>query len=176
MKELSSKNFATLKEKTACFTGHRPQKLPWGFNEQDTRCIAMKAQLINHIENCIKNGYENFWCGMALGFDMICEETVIQLKKSYPHIKLMGAIPCRNQDCKWSQKDKLRYRNLLSKLDGERCIYENYNGRICMLERNKFMVDNSSMIIALFNGEEGGTKGTIQYAKQKNLKTIIIQP
>ena len=38
----------------ACaFTGHRPQKLPFGFNEEDPRCIALKAvietQIVNHI-------------------------------------------------------------------------------------------------------------------------------
>ena len=31
-----------MKEKTCAFTGHRPQKLPFGFNEADERCTALK--------------------------------------------------------------------------------------------------------------------------------------
>ena len=32
-------------EITCCFTGHRPQRLPWGDNEADLRCQAVKARL-----------------------------------------------------------------------------------------------------------------------------------
>lgn len=31
-----------VKSQTVCFTGHRSQKLPWRFNEEDARCKAMK--------------------------------------------------------------------------------------------------------------------------------------
>ena len=30
---------------TCCFTGHRPDKLPWGSRETDPRCCALKIQL-----------------------------------------------------------------------------------------------------------------------------------
>lgn len=31
---------------TACaFTGHRPSKLPWKYDENDKRCIELKAVL-----------------------------------------------------------------------------------------------------------------------------------
>ena len=33
------------REITCCFTGHRPQRLPWGDNEADLRCQAVKARL-----------------------------------------------------------------------------------------------------------------------------------
>lgn len=45
-----------------------------------------------------------------------------------------------------------------------------------MLERNRFMVVNSSLMIALFNGIEGGTKSTIDYARKRGLEIIIIRP
>lgn len=38
------------------------------------------------------------------------------------------------------------------------------------------MVDNSSLIISLYNGAKGGTKSTIEYAKAKKLKLIVINP
>ena len=111
---------------------------------------------------------------MALGFDTYCAEAVIALKQKYNNIKLIGAIPCKNQDSKWNEKDKLRYKNLLTGLDGIRCIFEEYTGAECMLERNKFMINNSSLLIALFDGISGGTKSTIDYAKKQGLKVIIL--
>lgn len=164
-----------VKSKTVCFTGHRSQKLPWRFNEEDERCKAMKKTLRSEIEKAIQKGYKTFLCGMALGFDMICAETVIDLKKEYNDIKIIGALPCRTQDIKWSPKDRARYRNLLSQLDDIRCIYDKYIGADCMLERNRFMVNNSSLMIALFNGLAGGTKSTIDYARKQGLEIVIIE-
>ena len=161
---------------TACFTGHRSQKLPWRFNEDDERCKVMKATLRSEIEKAIQRGYRTFLCGMALGFDMICAETVLDFKKQYGDIKIIGALPCRTQDIKWRDKDRKRYRDLLSRLDDVRCIYDEYVGAECMLERNRYMVNNSSLMIALFNGLPGGTKSTIDYAKKNGLEIIVIKP
>jgi hypothetical protein len=36
------------------------------------------------------------------------------------------------------------------------------------------MVDHSSLVIAVFNGERGGTKNTLDYAKRKGVACIII--
>lgn len=165
-----------LNSTTACFTGHRSQKLPWRFNEEDVRCKVMKAALHTEIEKAIQRGYKTFLCGMALGFDIICAETVIDLKQQYNDIKIIGALPCRTQDIKWSPRDRERYKLLLTQLDGIRCIYDEYLGAECMLERNKFMVNNSSLIIALFNGLPGGTKSTIDFARKQGLEVVIIKP
>lgn len=162
------------KATTCCFTGHRPQNLPWKFNEDDERCLKMKENLKKEIIKAIENGYTTFITGMAIGFDMISAEMVLELKKTYSYIKLIGAIPCKTQDKFWKKKDKQRYKTLLAKLNGIRCIYDNYIGRECMLERNRFMINNSSLVISLFNGTSGGTKNTLEYAKKQNLKIVIL--
>ncbi len=165
-----------LNSTTLCFTGHRSQKLPWGFNENDSRCKAMKVILRNEIECAIQKGYKTFLCGMALGFDTICAETVLDLKKRYGGIKLICALPCKTQDIKWQDKDRKRYKKILKKADGIRCIYDEYTGEECMFERNRYMVNNSSLIIALYGGFSGGTKSTIDYARGRGLEIIIIKP
>lgn len=165
-----------LNSHTCCFSGHRPQNLPWGFNENDEKWLKMKEKLKEEIIKAIKKGYTTFITGMALGFDIICAEMVIELKKTYPYIKLIGALPCKNQDKLWQKKDKARYKILLKQLDKTRCIYKKYIGKECMLERNHFMVNNSSLLIALYDGNKGGTKNTIEYAKKQGLTIVIIKP
>lgn len=174
VKEKISTYIKIMNATTCCFTGHRPQNLPWGFNELDIRCLKMKKRLKEEIIKAINSGYITFISGMALGFDMICAEIVLKLKRKYPYIKLIGAIPCKTQDKIWKEKDKKRYRRLIKKLDGIRCIYDSYIGAECMLERNRFMINNSSLVIALFNGKSGGTKKTLEYAQKQELRVVII--
>ena len=33
------------RQKSCCFTGHRPAKLPWGYREEDPRCVTLKARI-----------------------------------------------------------------------------------------------------------------------------------
>lgn len=160
---------------TLCFTGHRPQKLPWGENEDDERCKKMKKTLKEKIIEAIKNGYIYFISGLALGFDIISAEMILELKNDYPHIKLIGAIPCKDQYKLWKPYQIERYKKVLAKCDSFRCLYDTYNDK-CMLERNDYMLNNSSMVIALYNGKGGGTGYTIKKAKEKGLETIIIEP
>lgn len=79
--------FVLLRNRTLCFTGHRPQKLPWGENEDDERCKKMKKTLKEKIIEAIKNGYIYFISGLALGFDIISAEMILELKKEYPQNK-----------------------------------------------------------------------------------------
>lgn len=160
---------------TCCFAGHKPCNLPWGFNEEDERCLEMKKVLKKEIIKAIEDGYINFITGMSIGFDMICAETVLELKKEYPNIKLIGALPCRHQDKMWTDDDRLRYRSIITELDKVRCIHDKYISNECMLERNRYMVNSSSLVIALYNGITGETKYTLDYAKNKGVKCVIIQ-
>ncbi len=173
IKNECEKIFKDLKQITLCFTGHRSQKLPWRFNEKDSRCIEMIKTTKENIEQSILDGYVYFISGMALGFDMICAEIILELKKKYPYIKLVCAIPCKNQNKLWSNEYKNRYKKILGKADIIRYIAKEYT-KTCMLERNEYMLKNSSKVIALFYGFPGGTKSTLYKAKKMGLKIDII--
>ncbi len=160
---------------SACATGYRPQKCIWGFNEGHPRCIDMKKRLKERVEYSIENGYKIFISGMAIGFDTIFAETVLELKKKYPFIKLVAALPCRDQYKLWKPEQIERYKRILKQCDDVRCLYESYNDK-CMLERNDYMLNCSSLVFALFDGKPGGTKYTVNKARQKGLRVVIIEP
>ena len=100
----------------------------------------------------------------------------LEIKTKYKQIKIYGALPCKNQSQKCPIEQQRRYDKLIDQLDGIRCINDYYTGSECMLERNRFMIDNSSKLIALFNDKSGGTKSTIEYARKKELEIIILEP
>ena len=78
-----------MKLKKCAFTGHRPQSLPFGFNETDERCITLKQTLRAEIIRLIEHeGVTHFISGMALGIDMYVAEIVLGLKSRYKGIPM----------------------------------------------------------------------------------------
>ncbi len=161
--------------KKCCFTGHRCQKLPWGFNEKDIRYYKTKKDVREKIETLIGKGYTYFLNGMAIGFDMMAAEIVLEMKLKHPKVFLECVLPCKNQEIRWNIYQQSRYREILSKADKTTCLSEKYTDR-CMLDRNEYMVNNSDCVIALYNGKGGGTLQTINYAKKLDKEVFIIKP
>ena len=54
-------------ERACAFTGHRPRKFPWGYDELDARCVSLKSVLTEQIEQLAMNGVTQFLSGMAEG-------------------------------------------------------------------------------------------------------------
>lgn len=163
------------RDNTCSFTGYRPSKLPWGSDEDDDRCIALKRQLYQFAENVYSTGIRHFICGMALGCDMYFCEEIIKLRKKYPEITLEAAVPCEEQAEKWSEKLRSRYFDLIQQCDYETLVSRKYS-LDCMIKRNKYMVDHSSVVIAVFDGIFGGTMQTVGYARKQGLKILEIKP
>ncbi len=160
-------------EKTCCFTGHRPQNLPCGFNEKHKFCVDIKKQLKTMIISMIKNeGVSHFISGGALGVDMWAMEIVLALKNKYD-ITLEAAIPCEGQSKKWNEELQKRYNYLIDRCDKITLVQKEYTSD-CMMKRNKYMVDNSTYIIAVWNGKCSGTSKTIRYAKDKCRQVFCI--
>lgn len=158
------------------FTGHRPQSLPFGFNEADERCIALKQKLRNEIINQIENnGVRHFITGMAIGVDMYAAEIVLGLKSSYDGIILESAIPCETQAAKWTEEQRDRYYEIAAKCDKETLIQRPYTAD-CMHKRNRYMVDQADHIIAVWDGRPSGTGKTVQYAQRQGKPVTVINP
>ncbi len=106
---------------------------------------------------------------------MLCAEIILKLKKKHPNIKLKCAILCKNQTEKWKKESIDRYNKILSLAD--KITYTSnsnyYNG--CMQKRNQYMIDNSNLLIAVFNGSNGGTKQTIEYAYKNKIKVFFLK-
>ena len=163
-------------KKVCCFTGHRPQSLPFGFNEQDERCVKLKRLLREEIGRQItEEGVTHFISGMAIGVDMYAAEIVLDLKAKYPHITLESAIPCETQAVKWPSALRERYYLIASKCDKETTIQRHYTAD-CMHKRNRYMVDQADFIIAVWDGRPSGTGKTVQYAQRQGKPVTIINP
>jgi len=165
--------------KVCCFTGHRPKSLPWGRDEGDIRCAALKSKIRFTLENLIvENGYGKFISGMAMGADIICSEVVLSLKTLYPQIQLECAVPNYAFAESFRDDEQKKFESVLSRADIVTYVSPGaiYSKRDLML-RNIYMVDSADLVVAVYTqGQSGGTKNTLDYARRKNREIVIIQP
>lgn len=160
-------------EITCCFTGHRPSKLPWGYREEDLRCLDLKMDIVQALVHLYQRGYRHFLCGMAEGCDLYFAESLLLLRQVHEDVSLGAAIPFRGQAERWSAEQRTRYHRILDACDSMFLQQEHYAPG-CMMARNRYMVNHSSLLLACYNGEAGGTRNTILYAKEKGLEILTI--
>lgn len=159
---------------SCCFTGHRPEKLPWGADEYDPRCVKLKEELACHLEGIYLAGCRHFICGMARGCDFYFAEAVLALREKHGDVTLEAAVPCDTQSDGWRAPERRRYEHLLAECDEVRFVAHAYSPG-CMQRRNRYMVESSAVLLAVFNGTAGGTMQTILLAQRSGLKIITVE-
>lgn len=163
-------------DNTCAFTGHRPKSFPWKYNEKAHDCVLLKEVLAGQIAALADRGVTDWLSGMALGVDVWAAEIVLSLQKKNPALRLHCILPCERQEVKWPAAEQERYHTLLKRSDEVVYVSRSYH-RDCMLERNRYMVDRASILLAVYNGTyRSGTGMTVRYAKEQGREIIIIDP
>ena len=161
--------------KRCAFTGYRLAKLSFGDNEADPRCVELKARLRVYMEELIGRGYAHFLSGGALGVDCYAAEIVLDLQKRYPWILLEMAVPFDGQTDKWNDEWKARHERLLACADIITATGHAYT-KGCFFRRNRYLVDNCDTLLAVYDGQSGGTAMTVAYARECGREILCIRP
>lgn len=164
--------------KVLSVSGHRPQTLnkymDYG-NTENLEYFFYYDELVRRIIDAIKSGYSYFISGGAVGVDMDFAEVVLKLKSKYPHIKLEIAVPCKNQNVLWREKDKLRYEAIIKNADKVTYISEEYYPG-CMQKRNRYLVESADKVLIFWNGEsKGGTYNSLSLARKFGKELEIVR-
>ena len=158
---------ADLRLHRCCFTGHRPEKL-------NTSEKEVKAALRKQIDQAVHDGFKVFITGMARGVDLWAAEIVLDLRKRNKEIRLICAIPHDGFEARWSPSWQQLYRYVLTEADLTRVISKGYRTGVYQV-RNEWMVNHSTRVIAVFNGQPSGTKNTIDYAYRQGVPVVLIE-
>lgn len=154
-----------MRDKTCCFTGHRT--LPQ--NERD----EVRDRLYIVLHKLIEQGVQYFGSGGAMGFDLLAAEVVLELRKRYPHIRLIMVLPYENQERGWDEEEVRRYHTILEQANKVVYLQREYRCG-CMLRRNRYLVDNSRVCVAYCTRVFGGTAYTVNYAKRVGIPILYI--
>lgn len=164
-----------MRENTCAFSGHRPKSFPWRYDEAAPGCM-LKEALAEQITALTGKGVTGFISGMAPGVDLWAAQIVLDLREKGLPLKLCCALPCEGQEKKWPARTQEQYRSILRQADEVVYVSKEYTPD-CMLNRNRYMVDHSSILLAVYNGTyRSGTGMTLRYAKEKQHQIILIDP
>jgi uncharacterized phage-like protein YoqJ len=149
------------------FTGHRPNKLG-GYKIPNPIYIKV-CQEIDKVLKEMKP--EKVITGMALGIDQWAASVAHKL-----NIPFIAAIPFEGQEKAWPEESQRIFR-LLRKLAVEEVIVsEGGYSPAKMQVRNQWMVDHCDLLIAVWDGTQGGTGNCVQYAESIDRKIFRIDP
>ena len=159
---------AELRLHRCCFTGHRPEKL--GVPEEEVR-----DWLSARIDAAVADGYRTFVCGCAMGVEIWAGQAVLRKREEGMPVKLICAVPWPGFPDRWKAFWLLQYRYLLEKADLVVQVSRKFHGDV-FRNRNEWMVNHCSRLIAFYNGSAGGTWDTIEYAVRQNVEVVINRP
>ena len=154
-----------LRAQTVCFTGHRhipKNELP-----------IIKERLRETVIGLIGRGCRFFGAGGALGFDTLAAQTVLEFRALYPQIRLILVLPCKDQSARWQTDDISVYDEILRQADKVVYLRKRYCD-CCMHERNRYLVDNSSVCVCYLRRSNGGTAYTITYAQERGVSVAEV--
>lgn len=171
--EKAMSEFIIPKEKAVCFSGHRPEKLPDGGDISSPVMGVIKSLLHQEIAAAIDDGYTCFITGLARGIDLIAGELTLEFKRNDPRIELVAAVPYRAQPKNFHSYEKFVYGCILNEAADIIYVSEEYS-KGCMQKRNRFMIDNSSRLIAAVDSYKSGTGQTIRLAEKAGIEVRVI--
>ena len=162
--------------RNCAFTGHRPKSFPWKYDEAAHDCVLLKEILTAQIIALSGRGTTEFLTGMALGTDLWCAQIVLGLKEKNPALRLHCILPCEGQESKWAVLAQRQYHTILEQADEIVYVSREYSEG-CMLKRNRYLVDHSSVILAVYNGQkQSGTAMTLRYAYSRGREIFLVNP
>jgi uncharacterized phage-like protein YoqJ len=137
-------------------TGHRPDKLG-GYSE------GVRERLIDGAMRYLEQeNPDEVISGMALGWDQAWAIAAIRLG-----IPLTCALPFQGQFSKWPPESQYWWREIVARANRVHFVFKGDYAPWKLLGRNKWMVDNSDKLCALWNGSDGGTAHCVAYARKK---------
>ena len=141
-------------------TGHRPQRLN-GQEEDVARWIS--DQLAKR-----EDEIEEVYSGMAQGADQMFAKIAQELE-----LPVICCYPYKRKNFYHNERE------IIDKAEDVRFISEKYTGNKVYWLRDKYMVDNCDLLLAVFDGvKEGGTWLTIEYANRigKPIEYFNVKP
>lgn len=152
-----------MEEKTCCITGHREistQQLP-----------DVERWIRQAVFQAIAQGYTRFLSGFAEGADLIFAGVVAEEKIRNTALHLEAAIPYSGR-CRTKNPT---FHRLLQACDRVYVACEQYVPS-CFMQRNRYMVEQSQLVIAVYDGRtHGGTFRTIRYARKLGREVRLIR-
>ena len=138
--------------KTCAIIGCSPICFPWGFDEEDEGCAALKLILMNRITKLRGEGCTRFAVSMDCGVGLYAAEIIHGLKESDEELEMICYVPYEEQATKWTPELRDRYFNALAACtEVVNVAYEKTVG--CEIKAHLEAIKEADTLIAVFDPE-----------------------
>lgn len=164
--------------KTCAIIGCSPMCFPWGFDEEDEGCAALKLLLINQITRLRGEGCTRFAFSMDCGVGLYAAEILHGLKGSEEELKTICCVPCEEQATKWTPELRDRYFNALAACtEVINLAYEKTVG--CEFKAYLKAINEASTVIAVYDRDDPLCEreaAAVAVAEMLNKQVLVLEP
>lgn len=148
-------------------SGHRPDKIG-GYDYYDPLRTWIRERMRRAL---IELGATKTISGMALGVDQDFAQVSIEMG-----LPFIAALPFLDQESRWPKSSQDYWWWLLERADEVVIVSPGEYSAAKMQIRNEWMVDNSNVLVSVWDGSPGGTGNCMNYAKTVNASVHRIDP
>ena len=139
--------------KCCAIIGCSPMCFPWGFDEEDEGCAALKLLLINQITRLRGEGCTRFAVSMDCGVGLYAAEILHGLKEQDDALETICYVPYEEQATKWTPELRDRYFNALAAFtEVVNAAYEKTVG--CEFKAYLEAMNEADAMIAIYDPED----------------------
>ena len=156
---------------TCAILGQHPMRFPWGFDEEDEGCRALKLELMQKIMELRQQGVTRFAVVADCGIGLYAGEIVNALREHDPDLMLFVVTPHEEQATKWTPDLRNRYFKLL-----EDCTLMEaaslHKTPTCELDAYCKIIDYADMVLAAY--DPATARGDAVDAAMEHAKTLAL--
>ncbi len=164
--------------KTCAIIGSSPQCFPWGLDEEDEGCAALKLILMNRISMLRGEGCTRFAVSMDCSVGLYAAEIIRGLKESDGELETVCYVPCEEQATKWTPELRDRYFNALARCtEVVNVAYEKTVG--CEFNAHLAAMKDADTVIAVYDPDDPLCEreaAAVAVAEMLNKQVLTLNP
>ena len=164
--------------KTCAIIGCSPMCFPWGFDEEDEGCAALKLILMNRITKLRSEGCTRFAVSMDCGAGLYAAEILHGLEGSDEEFETTCYVPYEEQATKWTPELRERYFNALAACtEVVNVAYEKAVG--CEFKAHLEAINEAETVIAVYDPDNPRCEreaSAVAVAKRLGKEILLIDP
>ncbi len=164
--------------KTCAIIGCSPMCFPWGFDEEDEGCAALKMILMNRITRLRSEDCARFHISMDYGVGLYAAEILHGLKEQEDALETICYVPYEEQATKWTPELRDRYFNALAACtEVVNVAYEKTVG--CEFKAYLEAINEADTVIVVYDPDDPRCKreiAAVAVAEILNKQVITVDP
>ncbi len=164
---------------TCAILGQPPMRFPWGFDEEDEDCQALKLELAQKIMEFRQRGVMRFAVVADCGVGLYAGECVNALRQTDSELMLFVVTPHEEQATKWAPYLRERYFKLLEDCSVMEAASLRKTPSSCELDAYRKIIDYANMVLAVYDpatAHEDAVDRAMEYVKERGLDVIMLAP